>query len=361
MSLYLLNGKSREAKEKDRQTLLLAESIAAKRTVDIRNGEWGFNTDTSDTPFFGYFRRQCERRRNNIGTHRAWQACLLHIETFERRRDITFADITPQWCARFLDYLTDEAVKEIGGNRLCSNTAVAYFAKFRACLNAAVADGIIERSPAAKVKPPRLQEGRRMYLTIEELRRLINTDCSNDTVRRAFLFSCLTGLRASDVFRLRWGDIHEQGGYTRIIFRQKKTDGQEYMDITPQAVILMGERGLPDSNVFQHMSHESYNTAIRRWVSSAGIGKHITFHCARHTFATMMLELGTDIYTVSKLLGHRDLSTTQIYARILDKSKQDAVDRIPSLITDSATDAQQICNRNKTKETQMMQTDETAQ
>lgn len=74
------------------------------------------------------------------------------------------------------------------------------------------------------------------------------------------------------------------------------------------------------------------NKAIQEWADKAQINKHISFHSARHTFAVMMLELETDIYTVSKLLGHRELSTTQIYAKVVDKSKQDAVMRIPDVI-----------------------------
>ena len=67
----------------------------------------------------------------------------------------------------------------------------------------------------------------------------------------------------------------------------------------------------------------------------AGIKKHITFHSGRHTFAVMMLDLGTDIYTVSKLLGHREIGTTQIYAKVLDKNKQAAVAKIPSILNES--------------------------
>ena len=70
---------------------------------------------------------------------------------------------------------------------------------------------------------------------------------------------------------------------------------------------------------------------ISKWVAKAGIDKHITFHCARHTFATMLLTLGTDLYTVSKLLGHRQIQTTQIYAKIVDEKRRDAVRRIPPL------------------------------
>ena len=174
-----------------------------------------------------------------------------------------------------------------------------------------------------------------MYLTFEELRKLVDTECEYAGVKRAFLFSCLTGLRRSDIVRLRWSDVHQQGEFTRIIFRQKKTQGQEYLDITPQAVELMGERGKSDDLVFYDLyTPDCSNKAIQNWVLRAGIDKKISFHCGRHTFAVMMLDLGTDIYTVSKLLGHRELSTTQIYAKVLDKNKQAAVQRIPSILPD---------------------------
>lgn len=172
-----------------------------------------------------------------------------------------------------------------------------------------------------------------MYLTIDELKKLAQTECEYPNIKKAFLFSCLTGLRRSDILKLTWGEVHEQGEFTRIIFKQKKTKGLEYLDLTPQAAELMGERGKPNENVFGDIySPSCTNEAIKRWVLRAGIDKEITFHCGRHTFAVMMLDLGTDIYTVSKLLGHRELSTTQIYARVLDKNKQKAVQQIPKIL-----------------------------
>ena len=95
----------------------------------------------------------------------------------------------------------------------------------------------------------------------------------------------------------------------------------------------MGPRGESNEPIFKNVyTPSNTNQVIKRWISNAGICKNITFHCARHSFAVMMLDLETDIYTVSKLLGHRDLSTTQIYAKILDKNKQAAVSRIPDLL-----------------------------
>ncbi len=123
-------------------------------------------------------------------------------------------------------------------------------------------------------------------------------------------------------------------GRTRLVFRQKKTGGQEYLDITPQAAQLIGTReaAAGNSRVFGNIfAPPTTNTVLRKWTQRAGIGKHITFHCARHTFAVLMLTLDTDIYTVSKLLGHRELRTTQIYAKIVDRKKQQAVDNIPEI------------------------------
>lgn len=172
-----------------------------------------------------------------------------------------------------------------------------------------------------------------MYLTIDEVKRLAKVECEYPQIKAAFLFSCLTGLRRSDVLRITWGDVYEQGEFTRLIFKQKKTNGQEYLDITQEARVLMGERGKPTEHPFSNIhSPTCTNKAIQEWVLRAGIDKKITFHCARHTFATMMLDIGTDLYVVSKLLGHREIGTTQIYARVMDKNKQAAVAAIPSIL-----------------------------
>ena len=121
-------------------------------------------------------------------------------------------------------------------------------------------------------------------------------------------------------------------GGTRIVFRQKKTKGLEYLDITGQAVRYMGQRGKADERVFAGLKYSAWhNLALREWCLKAGITKHITFHCGRHTFAVLQLSLGTEIYTVSKLLGHRELKTTQVYAQIMDEKKREAVNRIPEL------------------------------
>ena len=343
LKMYLVPEKSREAKDKNRETLRLADAIRAKRIVELRNGQYGFRSGfATNTRFFDYYRSLCENRlgsesRGNWGN---WYSCLHHLKKYEKRESITFEEITHEWVQGFKDYLEHEAVawshdyrKRLKDKPLARNSKMSYFNKLRACINQAYEERIIPVNPLRGIDGFKAEEGKRMYLTIEEVQKLAETPCDYPKIKTAFLFSCLTGLRRSDVLRLRWGDVHQQGECTRIICKQKKTQGQEYLDITAEAADLMGERGKPEDNVFTDIhSPTCTNTAIKVWVARAGIDKEITFHCARHTFATMMLDLGTDIYTVSKLLGHRKLETTQIYAKVLDKKKQEAVARIPSIL-----------------------------
>lgn len=347
LKLYLVPEKSREDKRKNAETMKLAEAIRSKRIVELQNGEYGFKSQFKEhTLFFDYYEALCAKRfqtEDSKGNWGNWRSCMKHLEKYEPNRKITFAEITPQWVQGFKDYLENEACAwgndyrdRIKDHKLSRNSRLSYFNKLRACLNQAYEERVIQHNPMRGIDNFKPEEGTRMYLTLEEVKTLADTPCEYDSVKRAFLFSCLTGLRRSDIIKMTWGEVQEQSGFIRIIFRQKKTGGQEYLDITPQAAELMGERKKASDPVFEDIHSPSCtNETIKRWVLRAGIQKEITFHCGRHTFAVLMLDLGTDIYTVSKLLGHRELNTTQIYAKVLDKNKQAAVAKIPSILPTS--------------------------
>lgn len=343
LRLYLIPEKSRADKEKNRQTLQLAEAIRAKRLVELREGTYGFNhRQLSNVRFFDYFRivMSQKRKKDSMSSYGLWNCLYRYLKGFEKRENITFAEITPEWVKGFKAYI-DKAnafmldERERNENRpLSENTKFAYYSRLKTLFNHAIKDNIIQSNPANGLESFRAEEGTRMYLTVQEVKKLAATECKNDCIKKAFLFSCLTGLRKSDILRLTWNEVHQQGDFTRIIFKQKKTSGLEYLDITAEAADLMGERKEPESTVFRGLlcTHRT-NQILKEWVKEAGIDKDITFHCGRHTFATMMLDLGTDIYTVSKLLGHRELATTQIYAKVIDKNKQAAILKIPSVLS----------------------------
>ena len=317
--LHLYLSPDRKDKENNRQTMMLAEAICAKRLVEVRNGQYGFKSPVS-VSLRDYVQRIIYTK--NGSTKRRYDA-LNNILQGYARPSMMLADITPAWFSSFLAHL--------GKQGFAPNTLAVYVATMRYIVNQAYREGLLPANPIANIKGIGYEETNRTYLTADEVRKLADTPCDNEVTKRAFLFGCLTGMRNCDIRAITWADVHEQDGYTRIIFRQAKTHGQEYLDISAQASSLMGGRGRDNDAVFPLMSWHAVRLHLKAWVKRAEIAKHVTFHASRHTFAVMMLDV-TDIYTVSKLLGHRELSTTQVYAKVLDKAKREAVDRMPDLL-----------------------------
>jgi len=314
----------------------LAESIKAKRELEIKNGQYGFASDfKANTNFVQYFRKQAEERLQSKGSYGNWDSSLKHLIRFAGER-VTFREIDTRFCERFKEYLVND-VKTKSGNKLSSSSIASYFNKFRACLKKAVKENVILSNPCEDVRTPKVVESRREYLTLEELRALVKADCRYEVLKRAFLFSCLTGLRWSDIQKLKWSEVQDTENGCRIVFHQKKTKGLQYLDISAQAKqYLDPNKELESENrsekVFTGLKYSSYmNVALQQWMLRAGIAKSITFHCARHTFAVLQLEQDVEIYTLKELLGHRELKTTQVYAKIMDKKKREAVNKIPNI------------------------------
>lgn len=346
LKLFLIPEKTRADKEKNKETMRLADAIRAKRVVEFQNGRFGFEGGyKTDTRFLDYYMVLCEKRHQNpesLGNWGNWYCALKHLERYIKDPNMTFKDVTPEFVQGFKDYLDKTArihdrrkktTTTEDSKPLSSASKASYFNKLRACINQAFEDGIIPRNPIRGIEGFKIEEHERVYLTLAEVRAMAATECKYPILRRAFLFSCLTGLRKSDIEKMKWSEVRQQGDFTRIVFKQKKTGGQEYIDINPQAVVFMGERGKPDAHVFPNFSYSSYYLMeLKRWAVRAGITKDITFHSGRHTFAVMMLDLGADIYTVQKLLGHKEIHTTQIYAKVMDKKKQEAAMLIPPIL-----------------------------
>ena len=166
-------------------------------------------------------------------------------------------------------------------------------------------------------------------VTEAELNQLANTPCDITVLKRAALFSALTGLRHCDIQKLRWSEVQKDGDSYRLNFTQQKTKEVEYMPISEQAYKLCGEPKEPCRLVFEDLTDAAWiSKPLQRWLVAAGITRKITFHCFRHTFATLQLANGTDIYTVSKMLGHTNVKTTQIYAKVVNEKKEQAANAI---------------------------------
>lgn len=328
LNLYLSSGNSREEKRKNEQTLALARSICAKRLLEVRDEKFGFQeVKKSNVLFFEFFDKVRSKKEGH--TAMVWHTAWYHLHNYEPNKQIRLVDITPQWLEGFLDYLKGLGLK--------NNTILLYYSKVTSALNRAVVEDVIPKSPALKVERPQKEDTERAFLTMDELRRFASTDMGQHKwLQTLFLFSCLTGLRWSDICALTWKDVEQNGDMTRLVFKQQKTKGQQYLDISEQASSLLPTpKYKKDEDAVFPICTTLPNINVRMKVlcKKAGIHKNISFHCARHTFAVMMLDLGVDIYTVSKLLGHKEVSTTQIYAKVLDKNKQEAVKRIPDIFS----------------------------
>ena len=343
LKLYLIPERTREDKAKNEATLALAKAIQSRRIVEVQNDAHGFqNTNKSRVNLLDYL--------ENIGKQSAEQGSRNYARTvlntvralrLFRGDYIAFRDVDKEFLSEFTDYLrqmpkaSKYGVLKTGG-RLSNNSVVSYYGTLRTAINRAYKEGIITVNPtkefdfASKV---RQEPSRREYLTLDELKTLINTECRHEIVKRAFLFSCLCGLRVSDIRKLRWCDLQRSSGRVRIEITMQKTKEPLYLPISDEALKWLPERGEANGSDFIFpLTHEgTVNDTLQHWAKVAGITKHISFHVSRHTHATMMLTLGADLYTVSKLLGHKNIATTQIYAKIVDKKKEEAIGLIPNL------------------------------
>jgi len=314
LRLYLQPEKNREAKAANKETLRLAEDIAARRLADILE-ERRTGKKVARMTFAELYDEMMDERKGS--TRKVWLSKRRWFVTWRGWRmtlsEITAADVRELW--RTLDR-----------SELCNRTKGLVFANGICVMREAVRREIVLYNPFSAVDNFKGANAERVHLSADEVRRLAETECRHPELKRMFLFSCLTGLRRSDIVKLQWSDIDGD----RVAFRQQKTGAVTYLPLSADAVRLLGERG--DGLVFDPKgSNVVHNVSLRRWAAAAGIDKPLTFHSARHTFACLLLEADVDIYTVSKLLGHATVATTQIYAKIADKAKKAAVERLSEL------------------------------
>ncbi|MBA6316270.1 tyrosine-type recombinase/integrase [Cellulophaga baltica] len=332
LKMYLHKSpKSTQEKKENKETLSLAENILSLRQADVIKGKYEIkNTSKSKTSFLAYYIKLKDDRYESKGNYDNWDAAQKHLEKY-CSSNVTFNDINEDFIKGFKNYLNNEA-KTKSGTPLAQNSKYTYFNKFKAGLRNAYEDGYIITNITRSIKGFEQGESTREYLTHNELQAMVSAHCKHQMLKKAFLFSCLTGLRWSDINKMIWSEVREEDTGSRIIFKQKKTDGLEYLYISEQARILLGDRSNESDRVFIGLKYGAhFNSEILRWCMRAGITKHITFHSARHTNAVLLLENGADIYTVSKRLGHKELRTTEIYAKIIDSKMKEASELIPEL------------------------------
>ena len=323
----------------DQESCIYADNVRKLRQHEYDNqslytdkeSEIAAQNERSEQDFIAYFKKITYSRHPNSSEAIIvnWNRVGVLLGIFSEGKPIPFSTISVKWMEEFKMFLLRAPQGGAKKGPISQNTASTYFSILKAGLKQAFVDEYLTVDISEKVKNIPTKESRREVLTIEEVNKLADTPCSNNILRRASFFSILTGLRHCDIQSLKWGQLVRHNDSWRINFDQEKTDGVEYMPISDQAYELCGERRDPDRLVFEGLMDPSWiNRPVKKWIEAAGITKHITFHCFRHSYATIQLTNGTDIYTLSKMMGHTNVRTTQIYGKIVDSKKEKAAQAI---------------------------------
>ena len=296
--------------------LQLAEAIRCERVVRLTKAEYGFfDTGANTRSFLKYYEKWAmERGGNRVDS-------FNHFKRF-CNGEMLFGNLTMDVCVRFKEYLLSCALRKRDDRQISNNTACDYFRAFRAVVNQAFRDKFLSENPLAVIPGIKEEPTVREYLTRDEVMKLASTPCDHDVLKRASMFSIFTGLRISDILSLRWENIvTAPDGGPCIIKTIQKVSRPEIIYVSDEALSYCGKR-YAHGPVFIGLERHMTNIPLKKWVKTAGITKNISFHCFRHTFATLQIAGGTDIYTLSRQLSHRFVTTTQIYAKLVDEKRR---------------------------------------
>ena len=323
----------------DQESCIYADNVRKLRQHEYDNqslytdkeSEIAAQNERSEQDFIEYFKKITYTHHPNASKSIIinWERVGVLLGLFSKGEPIPFSSISVKLLEELKLFMQTAPQGGKKGGTVSQNTASTYFSIVKAGLKQAFVDEFLTIDISEKVKNIPTKESRRESLTMEEVNKLVETPCEDDVLKRASLFSILTGMRHCDIMRLTWSQLVNVDGSWRVDFTQKKTSGVEYTPISDQAYTLCGERRLPKNLVFEGLTPPSWvSRPLKKWIEAAGIKKHITFHCFRHSYAVLQLTNGTDIYTVSKMLGHTNVKTTQIYAKVVDEKKEKAANAI---------------------------------
>lgn len=335
--LYILpeDGKDKRIiTRRNKETMQVVKALQASRILELSENRVGITKFKRQKVLLLSYVESIKNRQDNVNTQRRYASLIKILQEYDSH-DTYLGEIDKEYCVAFIRYLDKH--KKVDGAYLTDSTKRIYYQSLKACLNYAIKDELIENNPCTligKENIPKNDTAERVYLDVAELQKLENTEANDYYTKQAFLFSCFTGLRWSDIEDLRWMDVArvtDSNGVLRYKVSRKmiKTKIGVSFYLSDEAMRWLPKKESATGKVFNRLAdHMTVNNRLKGWVKNAGIDKKVTFHIARHTYATMLLTFGVDLYTVSKLLGHTNVQTTQIYAKIIDQKKEDAADQI---------------------------------
>ncbi|MFY9151769.1 MAG: site-specific integrase [Prolixibacteraceae bacterium] len=312
--------------ESNRVTWELAEKIRTQRESELNHSAFGMIAPTKKkilyTDFVKSYLKSYTKKDDRMikGATERFKNFITEKMPGVNINTLKLSNIDKQMIISFVEYLKDNSTGE-GGH--------SYYSRFKKVLNYAVDTEIISKSPAKGVEFKIFEAVRKDFLSNDEIALLAKTPTQNTNIKRAFILSCCTGLRFCDVKGLKYSDIDFASD--KLTVNQQKTGMQVTIDLNTTAKKLIGEPGEPKALVFDLPTHAGCVKTVQAWVKRAKIEKHITWHCARHSFAVNLLtsDQRPDIKTVASTLGHSGLKHVEKYTRVVDELKKKAVNSLP--------------------------------
>ena len=335
LSLYLWQApRTPIERQQNRETLELAKEIRHEREQELKDGTLGYRLKAKTINFFdfiqSYYDEYTKGDKRMIKAAQKRFTDFIALEYPLYKNNISPEKITTDMMEHFVEYL--QSISKGEG-------ALTHWKRWKKIVKAAVKKDILRKNPCEDVICKADEEAlKKDILSIEEVQQLINTTYKgqNPETRRAFIFTLYTGIRFCDIKDLTFANVDYSNRV--LTFNQKKTQGhssKSYVNIPLNDGLLTSfffqERPGKDEKIFKLPSQMMCLKALRHWTAKAGITKHITWHCGRHSFAVNILNNGANIKTVASLLGHSGLQHTEKYTRAVDSLKQKAINSLPEL------------------------------
>lgn len=338
LSLYLWQApRTPLERQQNKETLELAKKIRFEKGQEVLLSIEGYRLKKErDINFLDYYqdyinkytRKDIRMVKNSLDCFKAFLSETPEYNKFSKT--IKPEQIDKDMVMAFVEYLQSYYNGE---------TPKAYYARFKKVILYAVEHDIISKNPCNKISI-KIDDGqlKKDVLSQDEILLLLSSkhQDENPNIRRAFIFCLYTGIRFCDVKDLTFANVDYSNKLLK--FEQNKTKGHSassgvVIPLNDGLLKLIGEPENDNRNelIFPLPSHTMCLKALRRWTKRAGINKHITWHCARHSFAVNILNNGANIKTVASLLGHSGLKHTEKYTRAIDSLKQDAINSLPTL------------------------------
>lgn len=336
LSLHLIaNPRTPVERQQNKETLALAKKIQFERSQELLEDKEGYRLKKKDAvnllDYFAEFAKTA-----NVADRLVLVGALNNFKDFLGKKYPQYANwieaknLTKEMMQKFVEYLIENHKGQ---------GAETYYKRFKRMINYAVEHEVIAKSPCKGVTTPQRDDIlEKDILSRDEVIKMFETHYrgENPEIRRAFAMTCLSGIRHCDIIRLTYSEVDYANKMLK--FRQNKTVKHSSSSgvttpLTPTLLNIIGKKAedAKDDYIFHLPSMTMCQKALKRWTKKAGIDKHITWHCGRHSFGTQLLNEGANIKVVSNLLGHSSLRFTEKYVRAVDEEKKKAINSLPSI------------------------------